>query len=985
MAWDDNTPDDDVIDLTDDDGTVYTFRRSQIKSRQDFVNQLQQQRDAHKWITDPNRHTAPSDSFNPDSKPFYQRFYENLHPIDDLKEFFKAPIDVASSLSNPWSQGNFDYGERLGKMIMDDPKQGLIETAKGYSPLPLEVPTTPRAIGAYTLAAGMLGHQLLSPKPKLGIPEALPIDEAPVGDFANPVPKVSAPKTAPSIAEPPIGNSIPEQFPNLVAQLEAIQPKVQYPPKKIGANFANYERKANIALGDMTEEPPNTNRTVFDALTPDSIKGPFLPSTNQKWMNNMLPESFGGRDVNFGLDEPNPTMGVRDAAPLPPIEQEPPNMGRNVADASDPFASDIPFGDVSSFPTDHIIDKVASQSLDPEVHQAAQILKSGAPDISDVRTNERPTGFVARKKQDASAIRQTLDKTILESDSHALKSMGEAGTELDRLARLKDAHRDAFSGELSSRINRAAQGMTKEQLSKAIDVIEGKAQSADAKINNFVDVYNQNEKELVGLMGEAGSQMKMNSGKLAPFQARENYFPHAFEPGYFDKNKGQIISELMKEKGISQVEAERTLTQARKNNPILSDALHERYANLTGYRKDLDVIHQHYIDMADRAFTDKYMGVNDIANPESTATSLIQKIGAEAGPEAENQARQIMSQFLKHDELKVDPGVNALTKYQALSKLGLSAASNLAGGITGTAARARVSSLAGAIREAFTVEGKFEAQRLGTLQSLFRDSAQEVGYGSKMSYGNTSVENFLRTLSGLAGKREVQAIFESLKKNPESAYNRARLQELTLENPDKLLAQDKLTDMQIKTAANKFTDLTQGRQNSLDLPHNWSNSPTANVLTQFKKYAFIQSKNLKDAMILDLRHGRINGLLKLAVASGVLGEGAADIKELIRKGTIEGRPEGWMRIIDNAANAYGIGLLGDALSSATKGDPSEVLKTVAGPTVGDAADILASVGSAGLQTVGAKEGNPLKTLGRSAMRRIPIWGYQLSKADALQD
>ena len=63
------------IDVADDDGTVYSFDKSTLHSKQDFVDQLTEKRRQKQWLTDPERHTPESSSFEP-SNPFLQRWWK---------------------------------------------------------------------------------------------------------------------------------------------------------------------------------------------------------------------------------------------------------------------------------------------------------------------------------------------------------------------------------------------------------------------------------------------------------------------------------------------------------------------------------------------------------------------------------------------------------------------------------------------------------------------------------------------------------------------------------------------------------------------------------------------------------------------------------------------------------------------------------------------------------------------------------------------
>ena len=750
--------------------------------------------------------------------------------------------------------------------------------------------------------------------------------------------------------------------PPRLARPLATAPDLEPPP--------GYGTRMQGGFGEVSTQAPRL--PAIETPPPplrESAMGPPMPPPELPPMGEVTPQFPG---------EPPAPVGT-----MPPIEPPPPTGTPNIPGASVGRGA-IRMGEKpGSYSA--VIDEAASNSLDPEVKKAAEILKEGAAEIED-------PSFKGELKKGLGGM---LKRSLLESDSHALRSLGEMGTKIEQLFRRKDADAAGFAGELSANIDRVTRGMTKEQLELGANLKEGKATTTDPKVQRYVDVMRENDAKLVELMKKSGSQMRAANGQLVDFKELQNYFPHMFEKGFFETNRTKIIEKIMQDsqkkaartgnKAMTYNQAEQLLDRARKYSPILSDSLHERVADLEGYKKTPDVLHKHYLDLADRAFTDQHLGVNDTANPTSLINQMLEQVKAESGHDAWAQASDIASKFLKHDPLNVSEGVGQLTKFQALTKLALSAPSNLMGGTAMTAFRAK-GILVPEILKAFTTEGRLRAQELGSLESVMKDGAEDVGYGSKISYGNTSVERFLRTVSGLAGEKTVGKLFDQLKNNPDNAYAAKRLGELVLEDPHEVIKQDGLTELQVKRAANRFTDMTQGRQNSLDLPHNWSNEPVANLLTQFKKYAFIQTTNMKNAMMLDWSHGRVTPTLKLALAAGVLGEVPADFKAMVHSGTISGRPDGLERIIDNAANAYGIGLLGDAVSTARSGDKSRALSQLAGPSIDTGVDLLTGAGKSASNVFdmarGEKEwsGEAVAPLARATMRQfVPVWGRDIAK------
>ena len=89
--------------------------------------------------------------------------------------------------------------------------------------------------------------------------------------------------------------------------------------------------------------------------------------------------------------------------------------------------------------------------------------------------------------------------------------------------------------------------------------------------------------------------------------------------------------------------------------------------------------------------------------------------------------------------------------------------------------------------------------------------------------------------------------------------------------------------------------------------------------------------------------------------------------------------------MDNAANAYGIGLLGDAVAAARTGDKTRLLSLVTGPTADTAVDLIGGMGKSAGNTfemaTGQKEWNKeaVAPLARATMRQVPVWGRDIAK------
>jgi len=619
--------------------------------------------------------------------------------------------------------------------------------------------------------------------------------------------------------------------------------------------------------------------------------------------------------------------------------------------------------------------------------------------IADIKGGlpEKP-GFMQRRKEDVAAIGKSAKRWGLESAGRELEKYGDSGKQLLHLAKKTDADAAGFAGELTAKLDQAVEGFSKADIETLIDVIEGKAKTVDPRIAKAHKVYLENDALLTRLAKDTDLHVKSGKGEFEPFEAAQNYYPHKYDDRYFDSPdvQAKMVADLMDKEKVSRKVAESIIAKAREKNPRVIDPLHRRQFSFEGYRKDLDVIRGHYQDMAQRAFESKNFGWRDLGGDNLTPVNeLLEKIKGERGLTDWENASQIMSKYLGRDEFRQSRTANVITKFQAATKLALSAPSNVAGGISMTAFRAGPIDAASAALRAFTKEGKLEAKRLGTLQSLFKDAANDAGYGGWFSkaYGINAAEQYLRTVSALAGKSEAQQMFAKLKKNPMNQNLKRQLGDLVLDNVDEVMKQDSLTNEQIKRAANRFTDLTQGRSNVMDLPLNWSNNPTANVLTQFKKFAFIQSKNMKDFLLSQTKMGKTKAVASILITMPIAGELAGDIREFV-KGMVPGgedpieavlnRGDGKLidRLLDNYSQAFALGLLSEGMETLNAqaymgGQPTRDTKGRAasfllGPTV---SDTLSAVGA--IADIPGRKTDKLAPVKRELVGKIPAIGQEL--------
>lgn len=837
----------------------------------------------------------------------------------------------------------------------------------------------PSRTSAISDPAIMNDPSLVPFEPPRGATIAPPISETPIGTFT---PRGRAASTIQErfpilsrLAEEPLVDRPQQLFkprqltPEELATKQARDMRESFARQQQRQRFGRYEAAAQEALG---EPGPSTNAAVFGGLVPERLAEPYTPFPQNQF--GLLPEEIRAPSAapDFGiLPERKPTYGLR---PSSATEAE---MG-GIADPNAPATTSTPSASINlSNPSPANIARMVEQGYvlteklpDGTVTMKYAPGKSSArlvePDLADpfdpksvieeVKRDKSPDsqraaqyaadrlaqietpGFVERQKTKFNNARDFMREFLTESDEAALSRFGEAGQSLRIAAQQATADSFAFSGKQTAALDRAMQGIPKNKqkayFEQAVDHVERGTDSTNPAIQKVIAAYRANDAKGNALYTTSGMKVKNLKGETVDYAPRENYFPHQYPEGFALADDTPVLEEMV-ENGMTLKAARTALDESKRAGYGFLDALHQRRGNLPGYRKVPDVAKGHYIDMSRKAYNDKVFG--QLGDENSFVRQKINQVREEFGPEASQKVEDIMARYMGKDVYKSrwEPAANMATGFEAFSKLGASILRNIPGGMAMTAARAEVIPYTKALAQSiFSPEARNAAQEMGVLGSLFRDAGKDVGYGSKVgkAYGINWAEKYLRTFSGLAGKNEAQVLFKRAKGNPNPRTLR-QLQDLIIE-PDmqSVLQQENLTQTQIDRAANRMVDLTQGRADSMNLPHMWSEpNPTVNILTQFKKYAFIQSKNMKDAL-------KANPMMvgRLAPFMALWGEGSADLRSLISG---KERPEGLERLIDNMSSAFGLGLASDIFTAFQQGSAGEALARISPPLISDVAKL----------------------------------------------
>ena len=300
--------------------------------------------------------------------------------------------------------------------------------------------------------------------------------------------------------------------------------------------------------------------------------------------------------------------------------------------------------------------------------------------------------------------------------------------------------------------------------------------------------------------------------------------------------------------------------------------------------------------------------------------------------------------------------VDTLNSIQFGSHLSLHVIGNLSGN-TNTLLHGRKSMRASMESIFNRKQARAQAEKAGALgdssTALFSSIAagkwsKAISKGIGLSYA----EGRERTTAAKFGKITVEALWDMKKAGKLNRKGKQELEELILEDPDRIT---KLTRAHMRYAKQRFSEITQGGNNPLNVPPGWAGSNAINLFFVFKKFAYQGNVAILKAIQKNPR----KAIPMIAVMGQVMGEGVGDLRataigtargatEAIKEGenpleTIPravGKEIGYRtdraqfitgssnpvinRMVSNYTDAWVTGLFTDTLLSVAQGDLEEL-------------------------------------------------------------
>ena len=552
-----------------------------------------------------------------------------------------------------------------------------------------------------------------------------------------------------------------------------------------------------------------------------------------------------------------------------------------------------------------------------------------------------PDGTLIDELPEKSMTRVAMEniyKKTIRSGSAVLRKQGKSGEAMAGMITEAQNHFEVNAGVATEKLKNswiaAIKAMRKDNKDitdlaakeNLRNILEGRGTAVLPEVKTATDLTRQYFKkvELRALALGKDFTILKKDGKRKPWTARINYFPQYWDmrrlKTVLRTRREEIIRKIAETDKIPMIDAEDKIRKflIGVNERRGAGLQHERPDWIPEFARMKDPMAELvlYINNAERRLTEaKRFGIKDEKIKE--LISGIYDEGGDAG-----FAKALFDRYAGKDiqESLWQDLSRVVNNFQVLTKLTFASIANASQPVN-TLMFTNFKSFAKGFQRALTQEGRDFALKTGAaLESTIRQIMEEAGgaYGNwaqkSLKYtGFTATEKFNRILSANMGKVFVEDIVaKGMKRGSFKDIEIRALKKLAL-NPEKILANKGLSERELLTAGKLVSDITQFRHGAMELPLWWT-SAGGRIVTQFKKYAYNQTRFLWENMVKEAGKGNLKPLLIFLTAFPVLGEMVGDVRALIgakKRPSFKEQPI--QRLIENISWVGGMGIALDYL------------------------------------------------------------------------
>lgn len=550
----------------------------------------------------------------------------------------------------------------------------------------------------------------------------------------------------------------------------------------------------------------------------------------------------------------------------------------------------------------------------------------------------------------------TVERGFYQSGESGLRHIGPLAETLGQMARTaRDSYETRFSKVLQYREPLAHDLIKEGKGEEVINDLERKVRATDPRAVALSDYDRLLNTALYSEAAKSGIKV----GPLVP-----DDFHHMWDPELFKGvNQAKLVQKLIA--GGEATDESDALRIIRQNMQTSGGRVHTlqspRRINLPGYRRDLAVMSDHFGATIKKIENAKVFGAKD-----EVYTQMLSQILKDHGQFAHDYTRNVINHMLGRGPgytTELDEGMGRgfyrkIASLEAVMHLGLAFLSH-SGQFLNTTIMASRSGLTPTVRalvdavqdhgNAISFANRSSATFLHSIRDFRRIAGAETEtIGSKvLRYTPFSyIDKLRRVFAANVGKHYAEQQFERWSANQGDKIAERNLRLLDLD-PTEIKRAGGLQEEHLLKAAKRMSDITQLRTDALTTPPRWldQKDPLLRLAVMYKQFFFHQAKFIKDQVLKPafIEH-EFRPLIYMSLLFPTFGEMVADLKEVARKGNLEGRPkmdrDHWLdRAINNYSQIGGFGIMADLVNAFAQPDRSAAFRFAVGPVVGDAIDI----------------------------------------------
>lgn len=616
----------------------------------------------------------------------------------------------------------------------------------------------------------------------------------------------------------------------------------------------------------------------------------------------------------------------------------------------------------------------------------AELRRPIRPSKEEVASAAKNTGVIPEKLAEASEmapppIKEAIDQIVKEEAPRKSK-WGAIYTRLKPLPSGDELYARSFRAvhterqlrsEWTPQLEEAINKLSKLDKQNFGAYAEGKIPITDQRVQDAVNIWKATEQAIGDKAENVQLRLFPESQKWIPFQKHPgDYWPHIID---YSRDTQKDLAEKLMKSGMTRNEAQRVINHWRNTGEIVIGPQHaRRLGHNLDYRLDADVALQHVRSMAKRIAQHIEFGPRDVNGKGTEGISDLIETGTK---DERNLKLDLMKRIIgrnQQQDQKLTKVLNMARKYSMITKLQNFSLPNVLLGQTVNAVKASPYPVE-SFKEISKLVGRRyrdELRASGIMQDFAHSLMDEIPLTGRDWYGIGAGEAVNRSIAGSIGRGVARGAFKTLKSDSTDKLARNELFELLGEDVNKVVQQEDLSDTQLRMAAGRMAERTQGLNVPGNLPYSWS-SPVKDLPTFayqlgliFKKMGYQATRSVWESV----KTNPARAIPIWLAAAGIGGELIGDSKAFLRgiytgdpSDIIEDRGSYWLqnagipqsaietaselsgvdpsviaRLFDNYNQAFFLGLPADMLMSSAYG-PEGLVKYFGGPVVGDVSSL----------------------------------------------